>query len=150
MSHETTYITWNHKYSENARSEQESCDESLARIEREIFSYICMSPDKIRSKRAKKDCDDGCQNNAQYLAQMWDDLLETWHELHSDSLLYGQLANAVEEGEPVKIEVCPDCMRQVHSEYEKGSYDWHFKCPKCGKVVDKPILVEIDRLISEG
>lgn len=136
--------------SADAAGEAESAERILRDIEDEIFALICMSPGEARAN-ASADCDDGgCEDNARYLMRRWADLKESWRETFSRAELCQSIAQAAAEKDPFTVGLCPDCMRQVRWEYEKGTFDAIWKCPKCGKTVEKPLMAEIDHIIMEG
>lgn len=153
MGHEIKYLTWSCGVSsDQADWEVENNERILQRIESEIFAYICMSPDQIRAKRSRKkqddECDDPCTNNAEYLSRIWESLKESWRETHHDLIVNGQIQSAVSDKETL-VELCPKCMHQVKDVYDPEIHDWAWKCPKCGRLDQKPVTATIDNIVCE-
>lgn len=135
-------------------SEIEDNKRYLERISAEIFALICMDPSKVRNQCKRSKDEDGddydWMNNAEYLSKKWEDLKEQYEETLA-KLLACQDAKYATENKTRTVMLCPDCMVEVESGYDHKTFEWFYKCPKCGKVFKmKPYGPKEDEQKDEG
>ena len=146
MGHELTYRTWARGvYSSEASHDAAEAEETLRRIEDRILAMICMDPEKIVAKRD----DPRGGNNAETLYEIWDELRDWWHDTHRSLVVSRQIEGAVQE-KTYKVELCPDCFRQLDDVYDREACAFKWTCQKCGKTVDKPAVAEINTITEDA